>query len=151
MVFKLLSRRAKANRAAKQPADLNLKEQKEIQKRNSLVEQYLPYATSIAGRVMQTLSSAVDFDDVMCNARLGLIEAAQKFDPTMNVDFKTFSYYRIKGAIYDGLRKTGWIPRALYAKIKFEQASNEYLQYMSERKGAAARLVEDEMAETYDT
>ncbi|MBI2083119.1 MAG: sigma-70 family RNA polymerase sigma factor [Deltaproteobacteria bacterium] len=151
MVLKLLSRRAKTNRVVTKPSDLTSKEQKEIQKRNKIVEQYLPYATSIAGRVMQTLSSAVDFDDVMCNARLGLIEAAEKFDPTMNVDFKTFSYYRIKGAIYDGLRKTGWIPRALYAKIKFEQASNEYLQYMSERQGAAARLVEDEMAELYDT
>jgi len=126
------------------------KEKKEIEKRNSLVEQYLPYAASIAGRVMQTLSSAVDFDDVMCNARLGLIEAAKKFDPTLNVDFKTFAYYRVKGAIYDGLRKTGWIPRSLYAKIKFEQASNEYLQYMADRRSLPQRA-EDEMTELYDT
>lgn len=151
MALNLLTRKAKPKTVAKEPVALTQKEQKEIQKRNNLVEQYLPYATSIAGRVMQTLSSAVDFDDVMCNARLGLIEAARKFDPSLNVDFKTFAYYRIKGAIYDGLRKTGWIPRALYAKIKFEQASNEYLQYMSERQGAAARLVEDEMGEVYDT
>lgn len=151
MALKLLTRKVKPAKTVVKPRSLTPKEQKEIQKRNALTEQYLPYATSIAGRVMQTLSSAVDFDDVMCNARLGLLEAAKKFDPSLNVDFKTFSYYRIKGAIYDGLRKTGWIPRALYAKIKFEQASNEYLQYMAERQGAAARLVEDEMGELYDT
>ncbi len=159
MVLKLLDRKFRPAKSVSNPPSgrapaeqrLSAKGQKEIQKRNKLVEQYLPYATSIAGRVMQTLSSAVDFDDVMCNARLGLIEAAQKFDPSLNVDFKTFSYYRIKGAIYDGLRKTGWIPRALYAKIKFEQASNEYLQYLAERQGATARLIEDEMAELYDT
>ncbi|MBI2066624.1 MAG: sigma-70 family RNA polymerase sigma factor [Deltaproteobacteria bacterium] len=161
MVLKLLSKKPKLfeskleskkeEKGSAGAGHLSPKEQKDIQKRNSLVEQYLPYATSIAGKVMQTLSSVVDFDDVMCNARLGLIEAAKKFDPTMNVDFKTFSYYRIKGAIYDGLRKTGWIPRSLYAKIKFEQASNEYLQYMAEKQGAAAKVAEQEMGELYDT
>ena len=111
---------------------LNKKELKELARRDQLIEQYLPYASFIAGRVIQTLSSSVDFDDVMCNARLGLLEAAKRFDASLNVDFKTFAYYRIKGAIYDGLRKSGWIPRSLYAKIKFEQASNEYLQYVTE-------------------
>lgn len=152
MNLKLLTRKTKGTKPAeKTTTSLPAKEQKELQKRNSLVEQYLPYATSIAGRVMQTLSSAVDFDDVMCNARLGLIEAAQKFDPTLNVDFKTFSYYRIKGAIYDGLRKNGWIPRSLYAKIKFEQASNEYLKYVAEKQAGTARPADDEMGEFYDT
>ena len=85
----------------------------------------------------------------MCYARLGLLEAAERFDPTMNVDFKTFAYYRIKGAIYDGLRKSGWVPRALYAKIKFEQATNNYLEYMSQNSRS---LDEDEKAaEVYDT
>ena len=118
---------------------------------NGLVEQYLPYASSIASKIMQGLSSSVDFDDVMCNARLGLLEAARKFDESLNVDFKTFSYYRIKGAIYDGLRKTGWIPRSLYAKIKFEQATNDYLQYMAEKTSASARAAEEDMAEVYNT
>ena len=128
------------------------KEQKEIAKRDQLIEQYLPYASFIAGRVIQTLSSSVDFDDVMCNARLGLLEAAKRFDPTLNVDFKTFAYYRIKGAIYDGLRKSGWIPRSLYAKIKFEQASNEYLQYVTERAARAGRpVMEEETGELHET
>lgn len=153
MGLKALVKKPKPTReqAPTQPPKLTQKELKEIEKRNKIVEQYLPYATSIASRVMQTLSSSVDFDDVMCNARLGLLEAARKFDASLNVDFKTFAYYRIKGAIYDGLRKTGWIPRSLYARIKFEQATNEYLQYMSERTSASARLVEDEMTEVYDT
>lgn len=116
--------------------------------RDVLTKQYLPYATSIAGRIMQMLSSAVEYDDVMCYARLGLLEAAERFDPTMNVDFKTFAYYRIKGAIYDGLRKSGWIPRALYAKIKFEQATNNYLEYTSQNK---VNDSDEQAAEIYNT
>jgi RNA polymerase sigma factor for flagellar operon FliA len=52
-------------------------------------------------------------------------------------------------AIYDGLRKTGWIPRSLYSKIKFEQAANEYLQTMSERQVNARG--EEDVGEVYDT
>ncbi len=118
--------------------------------RDQLIQQYLPYATSIANKVLQTLSNEVDIEDIICNARLGLLEAAKRYDAKFNVDFKTFAYYRIKGAIYDGLRKTGWIPRSLYAKIKFEQASNDYLQAMSE-KGAVAKKSDEEPTEMYDT
>lgn len=95
---------------------------------DEIVKAYLPYATSIASKVVKTLSSDVDFDDVLCNARLGLLEAAQRYDSSQGVDFKTFSYYRVKGAIYDGLRKTGWLPRSLYTKMRFEQAANEYME-----------------------
>ncbi len=120
--------------------------------RDVLIQQYLPYATSIANKVCQTLSNDADREEIIGNARLGLLEAAKRFDAKHNVDFKTFSYYRIKGAIYDGLRKTGWIPRSLYARIKFEQASNEYLQNVSEKNAQkSSHNPEEEISEVYET
>lgn len=119
--------------------------------RDALIEQYLPYATSIANKVIQTLSSDADVEEIICNARLGLLEAAKRYDAKYNVDFKTFAYYRIKGAIYDGLRKTGWIPRSLYAKIKFEQASNEYLQSISDKALRLKSTPDEEVSEIYET
>src|SRR5262245_11962416 len=47
--------------------------------RNALIEQYLPYATSIATKIAQTLSSDADLDEIICNARLGLLEAAKRY------------------------------------------------------------------------
>jgi len=134
--------RQKAQAAAKKAAaeakargadgrKLTRSELKALQERDQLIEQYMPYAASIASRVCQSLSSAVDYEEVLCNARLGLLEAAKRFDDNQEVDFRTFAYYRIKGAIYDGLRRSGWLPRTLYAKIKFEEAANEYLQNRS--------------------
>ncbi len=123
-------------RAAKKPrrkATVAKKELEALRKRDELISQYMPYAASIASRVCQSLSSAVDYEEVLCNARLGLLEAARRFDESHEVDFRTFAYYRIKGAIYDGLRRSGWLPRTLYAKIKFEEAANEYLQNRSLR------------------
>ncbi len=105
---------------------------------HALVDQYYPFATSIAKRVAKSLASSVDYDDILCNARLGLLEAAQRYDASHEVDFRTFAYYRIRGAIYDGLRKSGWLPRSLYAKMKFEEAANDYLHQQAVDHGRSA-------------
>ncbi|MBI4412432.1 MAG: sigma-70 family RNA polymerase sigma factor [Deltaproteobacteria bacterium] len=119
--------------------------------RDRLIEQYLPYATSIANKVARSLSGDVDYDDILCNARLGLLEAARRFDSRFNVDFRTFAFYRIKGAIYDGLRKTGWMPRSLYAKIKFDQAATEYMQTATEKILDRAEGVKAEIEVIFET
>lgn len=97
-----------------------------MSRENELVEEYMPYAASLAKRVWRSLSPAVDYDDVLCNARAGLLDAARRFDGSQEVDFKTFTHYRIKGAIYDGLRKSGWLPRRLYAKVKSEGTASGF-------------------------
>jgi RNA polymerase sigma factor FliA len=114
--------------------------------RDALIEKYLPFATSIATKMARTFPSEVDFDDILCNARLGLLEAAKRFDAKYGVDFRTFAYYRIKGAIYDGLRKTGWIPRSLYSRIKFEQAANDYLDQNANRNDSKSEFYKQELS-----
>ncbi len=42
---------------------------------------------------------------------IGLLEAADRYDPRRNVSFTTFSHYRIKGAVFDGLRQMGILTR----------------------------------------
>lgn len=118
---------------------------------DALIEQYLPFATSIANRAARALSSDADYDDIICNARLGLLEAARRYDARFNVDFKTFAYYRIKGAIYDGLRKATWVPRSLYSRIKMEQAATEYLQTITERITEKTQAIGDDVDAIYDT
>ena len=65
------------------------------------------------------------------------MQAAESFDPTHGVQFKTFAYYRIKGAIYDGLRQMAWLPRKLYAKLKYEEGANSYMQNVVDRDSGA--------------
>ncbi len=121
------------------------------QERDALIEQYLPFATSIANKVARSISADVDYEDVLCNARLGLLEAARRYDSRFHVDFKTFAYYRIKGAVYDGLRKTGWVPRSLYSRIKFEQAANDYMQSISEKITDNIDKVQSSVEQMYET
>lgn len=91
-----------------------------------LIETYRSYAHAIAAEVLRKLPRSVDKDEARSAAELGLVEAANAFDPSRGVLFKTFAYYRIRGAIYDSLRKMGWLSKQ-YPKLRFETGMNEYL------------------------
>ena len=103
-----------------------------------LVETNLPYAHAIAAEVIRKLPFDLERKDIRSWAELGLVEATNSFDPTLGVQFKTFAYYRIKGAIYDGLRKMGWYSKGQYQQLRFEMAANEYMRDFSEQRPGAA-------------
>jgi len=97
----------------------------------SLIEANLPYAHAIAAEVMRKLPPDLDRKDIQGWAELGLVEAAISFDRTRGIQFTTFAHYRIKGAIYDGLRKMGWYPKGQYRRMRFEMSATEYLKDVS--------------------
>lgn len=104
--------------------------------RKELAEKYTPYVRSIAGKIKKTLSKDIEFDDLVSYGMLGLMEAADRFDPKHGANFMTFAYYRVRGAIYDGLRGMGWVSRTEYQKYRFEQHANAYLQNVHEQNAA---------------
>jgi RNA polymerase sigma factor FliA len=118
----------------------------EEENREELIERYLPYVRSIAQSIISKLPAQIDINDLIGYGRIGLIEAVERFDRTRGVSFKTFAYYRIKGAIYDGLRQIGWFSRSEFARIRFEQSANDLMTSYSsvEVRGQA---VEDEVQE----
>jgi RNA polymerase sigma factor FliA len=91
-----------------------------------LVEAFRSYSHAISAEVLRKFP-AIDRDDIIGAAELGLVEAANKFDPNRGVLFKTFAYYRIRGAIYDSLRKMGWFAKDA-AALRFESGANELLE-----------------------
>ena len=93
-----------------------------------LIKSHLAYAHAIAAEIARKLPPELERIDIEGAAELGLVEAANSFDPTRGVQFKTFAYYRIKGAVYDGLRKIGWYPKGQYQQMRFAVAANEYLK-----------------------
>jgi RNA polymerase sigma factor for flagellar operon FliA len=107
------------------------------EQRDELVERHLPLVQSVARKVKRQITARIDFDDLIGYGSKGLIEAAERFDPKHGVAFTTFAYYRIRGAMLDGLRTMGWYSRADYARYRAEERANEYLQNQSDREGAA--------------
>jgi len=93
-----------------------------------LVETHLSYAHAIAAGILKTLPRHVERAELESAAELGLTEAASSFDHRPGVQFKTFAYYRIRGAIYDSIRKATWFTRdhQKKAQVQAEAAVNEY-------------------------
>ncbi len=104
--------------------------------RDKLAVQYMSYVRSIAGKIKKTLSKDIEFDDLVSYGMLGLFEAADRFDAKFGANFMTFAYYRIRGAIYDGLRGMGWVSRSEYQKIRFEAHANAFLNNVHEQNVA---------------
>ncbi len=102
--------------------------------KDELARQYMGYVRSIAGNVWKTLSKDIEFDDLVSYGMLGLFEAAERYDAKFGANFMTFAYYRIRGAIYDGLRGMGWVSRTEYQTFRAEQRANAYLQNVQERE-----------------
>lgn len=84
--------------------------------REELIEQHIGYARALARNFHRKRRNiGIEYEDYAGAAMVGLCDAAQRFDPMLNPNFKTYSYLRICGAMYDLLRNYGGINRACYA------------------------------------
>jgi RNA polymerase sigma factor for flagellar operon FliA len=104
---------------------------------DQLVEQHLHLVHSLADKMRHWLGRTMEPGDLVGYGTQGLIEAAKKFDPRQGTAFRTFAHYRIRGAIFDGMRRMGWYSRVDYARFRAEERANEYLAAASAREAAA--------------
>jgi RNA polymerase sigma factor for flagellar operon FliA len=81
------------------------------QERDDLILKHLPQVRMIARRVHSRVPDSVSLDDLISTGTVGLISAIDRFDPSRNIQLKTYAEHKIKGAILDSLRRLDWAPR----------------------------------------
>ncbi len=115
--------------------------------RDELLERYRPLVVSIVGRILRSLPVRVEFEEAVSYGIIGLLEAADRFDPRRKVSFVTFSYYRIRGSVFDGLREMGILTRTPNDNwVRREAALNNLVQTaMDDEPDGAPGSVDDEM------
>lgn len=74
------------------------------------IKKYLPMVRAIARRISTKLPRHYDQEDLVSDGVMGLMAAADRFDPERGVKFETFATYYIKGAILDNLPKLPTVP-----------------------------------------
>jgi len=87
---------------------------------------------SLALGVSRKLPPTVELEDLIAYGQVGLGEAARDFDPGRGSRFSTYAYYRIRGAIYDGLSKMAWFDRSHAAQVRYEQMSADVVRLKNE-------------------
>ena len=91
--------------------------------RDALVLKYIPLVRMIAKRIHGRCPPNVSLDDLVSTGVIGLLEAINNFDPSLNVQLKTFAERRIRGAILDGMRDMDWAPRETRRKAKLIESA----------------------------
>jgi RNA polymerase sigma factor FliA len=89
-----------------------------LEDRETLILAHIPLVRYVASRMMPTLHSSVERQDLVSYGIFGLMDAIEKFDLTNGVKFATFATYRIRGAITDEMRSQAWEPRSVRAKSR---------------------------------
>lgn len=84
--------------------------------RDQLIESHLSLVEFLADRMGAQVPFYMTRDDIVSAATLGLINAAQRFDSSKGVLFKTYAERRIRGAIIDEARKMDSFSRTLREK-----------------------------------
>ncbi|HEY2901957.1 MAG TPA: FliA/WhiG family RNA polymerase sigma factor, partial [Polyangia bacterium] len=98
-------KRKKANKARK-PSQKEL-----IARRNDYAAKFFPYIEKVARRLARRLPAHVEIDDLISSGVIGLMEAAERFDPKRVDRFEAFAEFRIRGAMLDDLRSRDTLSR----------------------------------------
>lgn len=85
--------------------------------RDQLILAHMPLLHHIVGRLVFDAPNA-DRDDLLGFGMLGLIGAADTFDPARGLKFSTFAFPRIRGAILDELRRMDFLPRGRRERVR---------------------------------
>lgn len=86
--------------------------------REQLILEHIPLVRYLVGRMVAKIPPYLDPQDLMSSAMIGLINAADRFDPTRGVLFKTFAEQHIRGTILDELRSYDVLSRSMRDKYK---------------------------------
>jgi RNA polymerase sigma factor for flagellar operon FliA len=107
--------------------------------REQLVQRFVPLVKRIAYHLMARLPASVQFDDLVQNGMLGLLDAMDRYEDGFGAQFETYATQRIRGAMLDGLRENDWLPRQLRRELRriegaINQLEHAYGRTPSERE-----------------
>lgn len=119
--------------------------------RKAVLEKYGPYVRSLAATVRKQFNAQLELDELVSYGQIGLLEAADRFDARMGANFLTFAHYRIKGAIFDGLRKMGILKGSDSRTAYQAERASAYLGNLADRdQGGRGGRTEDDVREISD-
>lgn len=82
-------------------------------------------------------AAAVTLDDLRSFGCEGLLAASRSFDESLGVPFRRWANLRIRGAIFDGVRQWGSLPRRVYRELRALSAADRVQQVFDEEDAAS--------------
>lgn len=86
--------------------------------REQLILDHLPLLHHIVGRLCFDVPGRIERDDLLGWGMIGLIAAADSWDASRGLQFSTYAFPKIRGAILDELRRLDFLPRGRREKLR---------------------------------
>lgn len=86
--------------------------------RAAIISNYSHLVKITSGRVIGSMPTGLDRDDLVSAGTIGLVKAVDQFDTDREVKFETYAIALIRGAILEMLRGEDWVPRSIREKVK---------------------------------
>lgn len=110
--------------------------------REQLVQRFVPLVKRIAYHLMARLPASVQFEDLVQNGMIGLLDALDRFEEGFGAQFETYATQRIRGAMLDALRESDWLPRQLRREMRRIEATINQLEHQHGRIPSEKELAE---------
>ncbi|TCV95568.1 RNA polymerase sigma-28 (SigD/FliA/WhiG) subunit [Biostraticola tofi] len=101
--------------------------------------QYAPLVRHEALRLQARLPASVELNDLIQAGGIGLLAAADSYDPQQGASFTTYATQRIRWALLDELRERDWVPRSVRRNARQISAA---MQRVEQRLGRSASETE---------
>lgn len=106
---------------------------------DAFVRKYEPFVRGVVKQTCHQLGIESDMDDLVACGFTGLVEARTRFDASHGVPFKSFAYYRVRGAVVDGVRSMAYLPRRAYARLKAAEAIDRAAEQLGQQTAVSER------------
>lgn len=97
--------------------------------RDARIVENLSVVGLVLQRMLPRLPSSIEADDLHSAGVMGLIDAAQKYDESREVRFRTYAEVRVRGAMLDYLRSLSWAPRGLHRRERELEAARASVEH----------------------
>ena len=110
--------------------------------REKIVMDYLPLVKYVVDRLPVASLPQISRDDLISSGVIGLLKAADSFDPSRGIKFKTYAEIRVRGAILDELRAQDWASRSLRSDSNLLENTYNYLEQKLGRPAEDTEMAE---------
>jgi RNA polymerase sigma factor for flagellar operon FliA len=101
------------------------------------VKEGLDLVDILARQLRRQFGPHVQVDDLASHGREALLAAARTFDAERGVPFRRWANLRVRGAMIDGVRAQGNLPRRVYRQLRALQAADRVHEVAAEEQAAA--------------
>jgi RNA polymerase sigma factor for flagellar operon FliA len=110
------------------------------------VTQHRALVESIARSVQTQLRYAADTEDLVGYGLIGLLEARSRYDASRGFQFSTFAYYRVRGAMFDGIGKMARVPRSVVRESRALSVLDTESEHVADTRAGGAVVVNPKQA-----